>query len=76
MKQSRRTCLNAAIILAGFPSAILPLQCARISAQGAERGGEADLRANLDGAVPNNLKILFEGPPDARLLLDGFEVTA
>ena len=37
---------------------------------GAFRGGES-----RDGAVLNNIKIMFEGPPNARLLLDDFEVT-
>lgn len=31
--------------------------------------------ANLDGTVLNNIKILFEGPPDARVLLDDCEIT-
>lgn len=39
------------------------------------RAGWAADGANLDGAVLNNIKILFEGPPDARLLLDDFEIT-
>ena len=39
------------------------------------RAGWAADGASLDGAVLNNVKILFEGPPDARLLLDDFEVT-
>jgi hypothetical protein len=39
------------------------------------RAGWAADGASLDGAVLNNVKILFEGPPDARLLLDDFELT-
>src|SRR5262249_8961109 len=29
---------------------------------------------SLDGCVMDNLKILFEGPPDARILIDDFEI--
>jgi len=29
---------------------------------------------SLDGSVMNNLRIVFEGPPEARVLLDDFEV--
>ena len=39
------------------------------------RAGWAADGASLDGAVLNNVKILFEGPPDARLFLDDFEIT-
>jgi hypothetical protein len=38
------------------------------------RAGWAADGANLDGAVLNNIKVLFEGASDARLLLDDFEV--
>ena len=38
------------------------------------RTGWAADGASLDGTVLNNIKILFEGPPDARLLLDEFEI--
>jgi len=29
---------------------------------------------SLDGSVMNNLKLVFEGPADARVLIDDFEV--
>jgi hypothetical protein len=57
VKQSRRTFLNAAIILAGFLSAILLLQSAGISAHGAERGEEGtSVRAKvIPSAAPASL---------------------
>jgi hypothetical protein len=39
------------------------------------RTGWAADGASLDGVVLNNIKILFEGPPHARVLLDDFEIT-
>jgi len=38
------------------------------------RSGPAQDGAPLDGSVMNNLTLLFEGPADARVLLDDFEV--
>jgi hypothetical protein len=38
------------------------------------RAGWAADGASLDGAVLNNIKILFEGSSDARLVLDDFEI--
>jgi hypothetical protein len=29
---------------------------------------------SLDGSVMNNLRLVFEGPADARILLDDFEI--
>ena len=38
------------------------------------RTGWAADGANLDGALLSNVKVMFEGPPNARILIDDFEI--
>lgn len=60
--------------VAAYPLLLCPYSIhsagVKLGWDGTGRGGGP----SLDGYVLNNLLLLFDGPPDARILLDDFEV--